>query len=209
MKALTFILFCFLFVDAFTQETNDVKRNTIYFELLGQGIYDSFTFDRLYNTDKKVRTSFSAGLTFNPDPKEFAIGTPISYNWIFGQKKHHLELGIGLTAMYVRRGKINVHEYLIDENSEVIQIHDFTGHHNDFYLYPTPKIGYRYQKQNGGFFWRATFTPPVAGISSIGGIQGYQNFTDIRQTTTFTDNINFETFISPWIGISFGWTLLK
>ena len=88
----TIAIFCT--INSFGQEinkTSEIKRNSIYFEAFGQGLYNSFSFDRLYNTDKKVKTSFSSGLTIIPHPELFVLGVPISYNFIFGQKNNHLE----------------------------------------------------------------------------------------------------------------------
>jgi hypothetical protein len=112
------------------------KRNTIYVEVLGQGILNSLSFDRLYRVDHRVKTSFTAGVMLDPTNSRMAI--PISYNWLFGQKKSHLELGVGLT--YWRE------VYLGGP---------------DNYVYFTPKLGYRFQQPNGGVFFRVTFTPTV------------------------------------------------
>jgi hypothetical protein len=197
-------------IASFGQENvtrTETKRNTIYIEAFGQGLYNSFTFDRLYNVDKKIKTSFSAGLTTIPHPELFVVGTPVSYNFLFGQKNHHLELGIGITPMYLRQGRIDCSESVTDANG-VIQTNSFVGYQNNFYSYFTPKIGYRFQKNTGGFFFRFTFTPSVAGINAIGGVQGGNLIKRNQEIQYFKYAAFFEpNKIFPWAGISIGWTL--
>lgn len=187
-------------------EAPEFKRNSIYVEAFGQGLYNSFSFDRLYNVDKKIKTSMSAGLTIVPSTSLFVLATPVSYNYIFGQKNHHLELGIGFTAMYLRLGKISVSESITDANG-VQQTNSFTGCSHNFYSYFTPKIGYRFQKPGGGLFLRLTLTPTMAGINSIGGTQGGKFIKEGRETQYFKSAAFFEPYkIFPWAGISIGWT---
>ena len=188
--------------------STEIKRNSIYFEAFGQGLYNSFSFDRLYNVDKKIKTSFSAGLTIIPHPELFVLGVPVSYNYLFGQKSHHLELGIGFTAMYLRQGRISASEGYIDNNG-LSQTNDFVGHSNDFYSFITPKIGYRFQKSSGGIFLRLTLTPPIAGINRIGGIKGGKYNSGWTSTEYFTSAAFFDYRAFPWAGFSIGWTLKK
>lgn len=187
-------------------KTTEIKRNSVYFEAFGQGLYNSFSFDRLYNTDQKIKTSFSAGLTIIPHPELFVIAAPVSYNYIVGQKNHHLELGIGFTAMYLRQGRVSASESYVD-NSGSVQTNQFTGHSTDFYSFFTPKLGYRFQKPSGGIFLRATLTPPIAGINRIGGLKGGKNNSDWSSTEYFTSAAFFGYRAFPWAGLSIGWTL--
>lgn len=199
----------FLAIGQESAKTADVKRNSVYFEAFGQGLYNSISFDRLSHIDKNIKTSFSAGLTLIPHPELFVIGVPISYNFIFGKTNHHLELGIGFTAMFLR-SKTNASESYFDQNG-VEQRNYFIGHETDFYSFFTPKIGYRYQKQNGGFFFRATFTPPIAGINWIGDTKGGSHDPiDDSHVEYFSSAAFFSDFrIFPWAGFSIGWTLKK
>jgi len=186
----------------------EIKRNSIYFEAFGQGLYNSFSFDRLYHVDKKIKTSISVGLTIIPHPELFVLGAPVSYNFLFGQKNHHLELGIGFTAMYLRKGRISASEGYVDNNG-TLQTNNFVGHSNDFYSFFTPKIGYRFQKPTGGIFFRATLTPPIAGINKIGGVKGGKYNSDRSYTEYFTRAAFFGYRAFPWAGLSIGWTMKK
>ena len=196
---------------AFGQENvkaTELKRNSIYLEAFGQGLYNSFSFDRLYNVDKKIKTSFSAGLTIIPVPELFVLGVPVSYNYLFGKKNHHLELGFGFTAMYLRQGRIIAAEGYIDNNG-LSQTNNFVGHSNEFYSFFTPKIGYRFQKPSGGLFLRLTLTPPIAGINKIGDVKGGKYNSGWTYTEYFTSAAFFGYRVFPWAGFSIGWTLKK
>lgn len=205
---LTVIFLCpFITIGQQNIKVIEIKRNSIYFEAFGQGLYNSISFDRIYKIDKKIKTSFSAGLTIVPTSELCVLGIPASYNYLFGQNNHHLELGLGLTAMYLRFGKLSVSEGLTDVNGNT-QTNNYIGYQNNFYSYFTPKLGYRYQNKNGGLFLRLTLTPSIAGINSIGGTQGGKLIKHNRETQYFKSAAFFEPYkIFPWAGISIGWTL--
>jgi len=194
---------------SFAQESpdaNSIKRNSVYVEAFGQGIYNSFCFDRLYHTDRNIMTSLSVGFTAIPSRELFVAAVPVSYNFLFGQKNNHLELGMGFTAMYLREGRMNVTESTTDDHG-VRRERSFTGSTDNFYSYFTPKIGYRYQKNGGGIFFRFTFTPAVAGINSIGGINGSEYTVNGRGIEYFSSAAFFGYRVFPWAGASIGWTL--
>lgn len=184
-----------------------INRNSIYFEAFGQGLYNSISFDRINSINKNIKTSFSAGLTLVPTSELCVVGIPASYNYLFGKNNHHLELGLGITAMYLRQNKLTVSEGVTDLNGNT-QINNYIGYQNNFYSYFTPKIGYRFQKNDGGLFLRLTLTPSIAGINSIGGTQGGNLIKHDRETQYFKSAAFFEPYkIFPWAGISIGWTL--
>jgi hypothetical protein len=109
--------------------------------------------------------------------------------------------------MYLRMGNMKVSEGFVDSRG-VIENNDYIGHQNNFYTYFTPKMGYRFQKNDGGLFFRLTVTPLVAGINSIGGTQGGKLIKNERETEYFKYAAFFEPYkIYPWAGMSIGWTL--
>ncbi|MFN8428493.1 MAG: hypothetical protein U0V04_00800 [Spirosomataceae bacterium] len=211
MKKIIIQIIVFLYpLISFGQENDkspEIKRNTIYFEALGQGIFNSFSIDRLYNVDKKIKTSFNTGLTTIPLPEFIVFGVPVSYNYILGEKNHHLELGLGITGMYIRSRIFRVHIRVIDANGSTETNH-YESHRNDIYTYFTPKIGYRFKKNNGGLFFRLTFTPILPGINRIGGVED-ENFNIARETHYFKSAAFLKTKFYPWVGISIGRTLKK
>lgn len=209
LNKITTYLFILSIFYSTAQETdsssNTIQKNTFYIEAFGQGLYDSFSFDHLFNTEYKVKNSISGGVTYCNIDYLYVIAAPVSYNFIFGQKKHHLELGIGLTAMLLDQKDINASQLYVDQYGN-LQNNSYIGYQVDLYSYFTPKIAYRYQKPEGGFFFRLAFTPALAGINRIGSPIGGNNkgyyYYEFFSSAAFFDSRAF-----PWAGISFGYTL--
>lgn len=176
------MLFCFLFfsvncfsapglhndVSSSQQSTSNLtipKKNSIYFELLGNGIIYSFGYDRLIITKDLYKISTNIGLTaipaspFSSDFQVYTISPQLSF--LIGQK-NNLELGLGYTMA------------LLKSDSEI----------NNILVY---RIGYRYQKKDGGLFFRIGFTP----------------FSFIKKSPDFFNNY---LYFQPWGGITIGWT---
>ena len=78
-----------------------------------------------------------------------------------------------------------------------------------FFSFFTPKIGYRYQRPEGGFFFRLTFTPPIAGINIYGNTKGQGQSMSDSYNEFFTSAAFFGSPVFPWGGLSIGWTLKK
>lgn len=173
----------------FGQEKNTlnvVDRNTIYAEAFGQGFCYSLNYDRLFNTENRFKNSFTAGFVYVPESMGFGdgiyLGIPVSYNWLLGKKSHHFEMGIGLTSL------------LVNPNSNL---------GTDSYTYLTPKIGYRFQRPNGGLFFRATVTPMIAilNVSTFNfGAEKYRQFSSFKNVL----GLGYAAF--PWPGLSMGYT---
>jgi len=192
-----------------TAPANDIKRNSVYLEAFGQGMYNSLSFDRLYHTDKKIKTSFSAGLTSLLIPELFVLAAPVSYNLLFGEKNHHLELGLGFTIMSFESRTIEAHASYIGYNNTPME-DPYTGYSYDFYTYFTPKVGYRFQKPGGGIFFRATLTPAIAGINRLGNTKGgNHDVVQPHRMEYFSRTVLFDHPVLPWVGISIGWTFKK
>lgn len=188
MKKILFISALFLSTCiSFGQET--IKRNTLYAEAFGQGFCWSLNYDRLMNTNKRLKNSFSAGLVVVPHSMGFGngayYGAPVSYNWLLGKKNHHLEFGLGLT-------------FLVEHPSYGFS--DMTKN----YTYLTPKLGYRFQRPQGELFLRATATPMVAllNVSSY-GVEGGKTH---RQYSAFENVVDLGEAAFPWVGFSIGYT---
>lgn len=166
------------------------KRNTFYLEAFGQGIFNSLSFDRLYRTNKKIKTSLTIGITIwnpkNSTEHYSAFGAPVSYNWIFGKNNHHLELGAGLSYMKITQQ----FDYGYD-----------TKTYADHLIYFTPKVSYRYQVPEGGLFFRLSLTPPIGLMTktSFGG-EYYLN-------NAYTPNKESYALYPLWLGMSLGWTI--
>lgn len=178
------------FATAFSQETvptEVIKRNSVYAEAFGQGFCWSLNYDRLFNTEKTFANSFTTGVVYVPKSLEFGDGTyfgvPISYNWLLGKKSHHLEMGVGLTALIVK-------PY-------------YSSNSLDSYLYASPKIAYRFQRPQGGMFFRASMTAMV-DLLNVGAYRSgsvtYRNF------STMNNVVGLGHAVFPWPGLSIGYS---
>ena len=167
------------------------EKNTIYAEAFGQGFCWSLNYDRLLNTDKKVFNSFTAGVVYVPNQIQFGdgsyFGVPVSYNWLFGKKSHHLELGVGITGMAVKS------DFGLFGLSTT----------NHFYTYLTPKIGYRFQRPQGGLFLKVTATPMIDLVSFS---NEWSNNGSLRISSLFSNVLGLYYPAFPWPGFSIGYT---
>jgi hypothetical protein len=123
------------------------------------------------------------------------IGVPISYNWLRqGHKNNYIEVGLGLTYL-------NETREIGHSRGEPSTIE------TDAFVFFTPKAGYRYQNPNGGFFFRATFTPPVALFQY--STSRFYNYDQPDSPYRFFPRakVPMDYMAFPWLGVSFGYTL--
>lgn len=227
MKRFAIILFIIVSFSLVGQNKSDdtthlPKRNTIYLELGGNGIFGSLGYDRLFRLNKKIKTSFSFGVSIFGDFKSTEYdeyyGIPLSFNFLFGKKKHHLELGIGIAvfaevyltyndpsnAIYVTQTSWgNTSSYPITPNT----IKPFYSNQTDIVTYITPKIGYRFQKPNGGFFFKVAFTPFINFVNRYAGVKKNGIRYEPSSFDWFIGGLDIMNSDMPWAGISLGYTL--
>ena len=144
------------------------QNNTIYLELLGNGLLYSLNYDRMVTDNISVRAGYggltvsnstvSSGVIVTEDIKITLI--PVLANYLRGEGNHKLEIGGGIVLVSL----------------------DYTGNvaDVDFSLaadgaIPTGNLGYRYQKSEGGFFFKASLCPFFAEtmVTSVGLGFGY------------------------------------
>ncbi|MCX7879768.1 MAG: hypothetical protein N2517_03815 [Ignavibacteria bacterium] len=133
---------------------SDFKRNVLYFQLFGEGIGVSLNGETRLHSNAVLRIGLSWFVV--------ASGIPVSLSYISGvNSSHHLELGLGFNFADVSAVK----RLLDPENTLDIP--------NQIVI-PFGIVGYRLQPKNGGFVFRASFTPliidwrkffPYAGLS--------------------------------------------
>ena len=145
-----------------TQEPQDplspIKANTLYAELLGSaGVTYNVGYDRLLYVDGRNKLAVAAGFGYLPADQITPGRLSVSpqVSYLHG-RLHHLELGIG-----------TIHSRDMHKSAAV-----------------TLRIGYRYQRSDGGTFFKAGFTPIFYGIE-------------------LSDRV-YPVF--PWGGFAFGWT---
>lgn len=199
MKKATLILIQLaLLVPVFSQEsttppaTNPLKnKHTIYAEVFGQGFSGSLNYDLLFNSEKKWKRSLTVGIIAVPRSFGFGdgayLGVPVSYNWLFGNKRSHLELGVGLTTQIGE-------DYSLGSDQKRF---------STIYTYFTPKIGYRFQPYKTGIFFRATLTPHVSLVNTSFSVRNGNLITGNSFFNNFM-NLGYRAF--PWFGVSVGYT---
>ncbi len=119
-----------------------IAKNTVYLEFLGNGGLYSINFDRILVDAEKFKISSSIG--YGSYPNENIEGIPFEVNFLFGHK-HYFELGTGISYI---KGLTQVepdHSYGVISST----------------IYNTYRIGYRYQKDVKGFFFKVAVIPFV------------------------------------------------
>ncbi len=138
---LSFLIFCcssFLFGQSIS------KRQSVYLELGGNGLFTSVNYD--YQLTKKPGFGIRAGIGFySLNPFELTIPIGINYLFELQQNKSYMELGFGATWT-----KVNVSLYLEPDLNK-----KRTNFGNYF-----PTIGYRKHTKKS-FMWRISLTPVV------------------------------------------------
>jgi hypothetical protein len=155
---------------AFAQnELKDFEaRNALYLELGGSSGRYAVNYSRIIHQKGKLKLNASTGFalwhntfSFGPNgPKEttWLPAIPIEFTAFWGRSNHHLEFGIGLISYLESIAQFDTGPPF-QETRKIV------------YGAVLPiRIGYRYQKPGGGFFYRVGYTPffslPVGGSES-------------------------------------------
>jgi hypothetical protein len=141
-----FLIFIFSLTFLFsTGQNTDIKKNALSLEIAGTGILYSFNYDRMLLINENMRFAVNIGTWYIPPMPSlsdfnYMIGGTVGFSTLFGKTKHFAELGLNLSY-------INMKD--IDDNV----FHT---------LYQPIRIGYRFQKDEGGLFLRAAFMPMIS-----------------------------------------------
>ncbi|WP_373494964.1 hypothetical protein [Aquiflexum sp.] len=128
-------------------------KNTLSVELGGNAGRYALSYGRLFHQNGSFKLSGSVGFSmwhenvlsstyWNP-------ALPLEITALFGRSKHHMEFGLGLTP-YLENS------YDFDPSGE-----DMVKNSNHLNAILPLRLGYRYQKPEGGFFFRAGYTPLI------------------------------------------------
>jgi hypothetical protein len=139
-------------------------QNSIFVEAFGSGLLYSVNYDRIIRDRFSVRIGlgYLSDHVFGPGHSWSMLSIPLMGNLLLGRTSHRLELGAGVT--FVRS---------LGENDEVGS-NDPTR--SEVTVVATANVGYRYCPTDGGFNFRAGFTPLLnaSGFLPWGGISlGY------------------------------------
>jgi hypothetical protein len=137
-----------------------LSHNALYIELAGPGLLYSLNYEYRFSQKFSVRAGLSMWSIDSLDLlilqiKNFKYRSfPLMINYMTGKRSSHFELGLGIMPLFVQ-GDFTVFYFLdAGETSK-------TNH-----LLGIGTIGYRYQRNEGGFIFRAGATPV---FSSSGG----------------------------------------
>lgn len=163
----------------YSQEEGRSKRiegqHSFFAEAGGPGIAFSANIDRRFNASHlglgaRIGVGFVTAYDDQYDPngnyiwgeQKSAMTLPVQLNYIFGKNNspHTFEVGGGLT--YVTK-KLSILNYYDEDRTQ---------------LFGTFTFMYRRQPRNGGFSWRAGFTPLIGSglIQPFGGVSVGYNF---------------------------------
>jgi hypothetical protein len=129
-------------------------KNSIYGELLGTSYGYAINYGFIFHQKEKLKFSTSAGfsLRYRKGSEPIfsgylipAFSTEITALW--GKSKGHLEFGTG---------------FVVNRNKQFIFDEDFPRNIRERQYWGktiVPRIGYRFQKPDGGLFFRAAYTP--------------------------------------------------
>lgn len=148
---LVFFHFANSHVFAQKEAENFTAKNAIYLELGGSsGIY-AVNYSRIFHQKGKLKLNASAGFSMWPNTKinskaYWYPAIPLEFSAFYGKSNHHLELGIAVTSFLTRDLFL---ESKTNSSKDILVLGA---------LIPL-RVGYRYQKPEGGFFFRIGYTP--------------------------------------------------
>jgi hypothetical protein len=132
-------------------------KNMFFAELLGNSGLYAVNYGRILYQKEKMKLSGSLGFSLVPGkgfephyPNFWSPVIPVEFSAFWGKSYHHLELGTGCFVFQSRK-------YLFDPEFPPTNLREVV--HWDTSV--TMRIGYRYQKPEGGFFFRAGYTPRI------------------------------------------------
>lgn len=144
-KKLFPILLLIVSVSAFSQAT--FKKNDVYGEFMGNGIFASLNYER--QLTNKPGLGVRAGLGYFSGDEKFRLSVPLGINYLFAlvTNKSFLDAGIGATWS----GSAGL---MTPKQEAAVGGRDYSEHIWSL----VPNIGFRRHTRND-FMWRANFTP--------------------------------------------------
>lgn len=122
-----------------------VKKNTVYAEIFGNGRVYSVNYDRIITISEKMKFAPRIGFSYMGGIK---LNVPLEANVLFSKSassKHFLEFGVGTTFRSPKYYEPGIRFFDADDK-------DYEeGIRNEY----TARIGYRHQKPEGGWMYRA------------------------------------------------------
>ncbi|MCH7413244.1 hypothetical protein MM213_07105 [Belliella sp. R4-6] len=160
-STLVFFL-CFQF-SSFAQKEAEIftAKNSLFVELGGNPLQYAVNYGRIIHQNNKLKIAASVGFSLRyrqpsePIHSGYLIPVfPAEITAFLGRDKHHFEFGAGFFTILNRR--------FLSDPDQAGELEEKT--YWDRFL--MARIGYRYQKPDGGFFYRIGYTPTLAFYNS-------------------------------------------
>ena len=158
-----------------TEPETFTAKKAVYLEIGGSSGRYAINYSKIFHQKGKIKLNASVGFSIwrneiNDFKTIWLPVVPLEVSALYGKSKHHLEMGIGFISGLDRT---------LDFDSESLELEDKVVFNAAIPL----RIGYRYQKPEGGFFFRVGYTPIIDFPPRTGG------------------NWSFNPY---WAGVSFG-----
>ena len=129
-------------IKSFSQ-TAPAKRKSIFFELAGSGGFASINYEKTFLKKNNTDFTWRAGFSIAPIDKNNGVGLvfPLMVNAIIGKTAHKIELGLGQGITITTKAH--------------------------FFMLTTAVIGYRYQREDKHWFYRASYTPLISYLANF------------------------------------------
>jgi len=146
-----------------TEPETLTAKNAVYLEFGGSSGRYAINYSKIFHQKGKLKLNASAGFSMwrnqiNDFKTIWLPVIPLEVTAFYGRSNHHLEMGFGFTSLLDRT---------LDFDSETLELEDKVV--LDAYI--PLRVGYRYQKPEGGFFFRVGYTPII--ILPTGGREGW------------------------------------
>lgn len=125
----------------YSQQTAEkIARSTVYADFASKGAYYSVNYDRLFRRGEKLNWSYRVGFCLLND----VIAIPIGLQAFTGRDVHHAEFSLTVVPYVEKYTKLFS-----------------AGNLSDKKIYVIPGVGYRYQRPDGGIFFRIVAAPII------------------------------------------------
>jgi hypothetical protein len=180
MKILTLFLVC-ISISYYGYSQNNIKpakepfaKNSIFVEFMGNSIFYGINYDRILIDKEKWKFTGRLGFSYqyyrSHQYSRFII--PSEFTFLFGKTRHFFETGLGVTYDVYTAPKAN----------------NVIGGEVKHYGYIFSRFGYRYQRPQGGFFFKA-------GLNVAGPLTKYSRYA-----------FYYSEFIWVYGGVGIGYT---
>lgn len=150
MPVILFFLFFQNNVSAQGEAEIFTAKNSIYVELGGNTPLYGVHYGRILNQKGKFKISGSAGFSYFQETggstTHWTPVIPVEITGLWGKTRHNFEIGVGATFYSSLQTTINPDNNMLQDKVSINALLPF-------------RFGYRYQKPEGGSFFRIGYTP--------------------------------------------------